>query len=871
MKRILQSGLFVAFFILTIPAVSQLPSNWTKLPGGTGKSLRDVVAFSPDTLFALDEEGNILSTFDGGNAWKTRNPQTGKEIKINALRINSSARTIIAVGDTNAVFRSTNMGESWESTYAGSADAPVSFYAITGDGANYDENIVFAVGQNATILKSSNDGIEWEKIEMDAGVTQSFKFVTFLNPDTGFVASVKGMLRTFDGGQTWDLVATGDSISAVKSKRKFKAGKALADEVKLVGNDGGGIQTSTNYGATWAKDSIENSCALLATGGVIFDKEQCENLHKGMLVSGGVGEKGNMLFMLSGSTFQGVLQPKWENVELEGILMVMRRMDDKTIIAETLTESNGRFDLDIPASVSGDVEVVARQAWDQDWCPRTLPFDFDTTLEPMEECDESTLPLRIISPESVVLNDLAFNNDSWITVGNNGVVLRSTDPDDDGDGLPTVWVEENSRTNEDLFAATARGIEKSDIRRGFYAAGNAGTIVASQTPEFELVAPTKTDSLCAGTEITISWNGGDPTWNVVVSIIDVNSWAVAAVVNPNTLNDGNETWNIPPNFAPGLYQAYVQEVNYITWAYGDVFTIKSCPNQPGCITECENNLVQNHNFNVDATYGPMPIGATADWVRSWSKTMFINGYHGESPDVSASTCDATDTVSIGMWGNHAIGESMEQVLSVPFSPGKAYAVSFTARWMPSFNRPYPVQFEFKASTAPLTSPGDGTLIGISDPITTPGQWVTLSLPEWVAPASNHVSGIYTMLTVGPTNQSSAIHPDSTSYGQIGTICITEKDPTNAHSLSNQDCELGQSFPNPFENSTVIEYSLSRAEKVTLKIYDLYGKEIETLVDKVVESGTHRAEWNATGLPAGIYLYRIQAGNFADTKRTILVE
>uniref|UniRef100_UPI003564705A T9SS type A sorting domain-containing protein n=1 Tax=Mariniphaga sediminis TaxID=1628158 RepID=UPI003564705A len=156
-------------------------------------------------------------------------------------------------------------------------------------------------------------------------------------------------------------------------------------------------------------------------------------------------------------------------------------------------------------------------------------------------------------------------------------------------------------------------------------------------------------------------------------------------------------------------------------------------------------------------------------------------------------------------------------------------------------------------------------------ITTPGQWVTLSLPEWVAPASNHVSGIYTMLTVGPTNQSSAIHPDSTSYGQIGTICITEKDPTNAHSLSNQDCELGQSFPNPFENSTVIEYSLSRAEKVTLKIYDLYGKEIETLVDKVVESGTHRAEWDATGLPAGIYLYRIQAGNFADTKRTILVE
>ncbi len=870
MKSILQHGLVMAFFILTIPAVSQLPSNWTKLPAGTEKSLRDIVAFSPDTLFALDEEGNILATFDGGNTWKTRNPQTGAVVKFNALRVNPNWQSIIAAGDANAIFRSANMGESWESTYSGSADAPVSFYSITDDGENFDANVVYAVGDRGTTLKSINDGVDWEKKELNIGANEDLKFVSFMNPDTGFVANENGIIRTFDGGNSWKIVSN-TGVRALSARAKPKCCKSLEDVVKLIDTSGEGIQTSTDYGTTWTKDSLENSCALLATGGVFFNKEQCENLHKGMLVSGGVGENENRMFILSGNTFQGVLQPKWENVELEGILMVMRRKDDKTTIAETLTESDGRFDLEIPSSFSGDVEVTAMQTWDQDWCPRPLPFDFETTMEPMEECDESTLPLRIISPQQVQLNDMTFKDNHWVVVGNDGVVLRSTDPDDDGDGLPTVWVKENSRTNEDLFAATARGIEKSDIRRGFYAAGNAGTLISTQSPGFEIISPAENDSLCAGTEITIEWTGGDPNWNAAASIIDVNSWAVAAVINSSTINDGNETWNIPSNFPPGLYQIYIQEENYITWAYGDIFTIKSCPNQPGCITECENNLVQNHNFNINAAYGPMPIGATSDWVRSWSKTMFINGYHGESPDVSAATCDATDTISIGMWGNHAIGESMEQVLSIPFSPGKTYAVSFTARWMPSFNRPYPVQFEFKVSTAPLTSPGDGTLIGTSDPLIIPGQWVTLSLPEWVTPASNLVSGTYTMLTVSATNQSSAIHPDSTSYGQIGTICITEKYPTNVHSVSNQGFELGQIFPNPFSETATINYFLPETEHVTIKVINSHGEEIKTLVDKKLMPGAHHVEWEAAGLPAGIYFYRMQAGRFSKVRKAVLSE
>src|SRR5690606_28472046 len=209
------------------------------------------------------------------------------------------------------------------------------------------------------------------------------------------------------------------------------------------------------------------------------------------------------------------------------------------------------------------------------------------------------------------------------------------------------WSKQNSRTTEDLLTATARGIEKSDIRRGFIAAGNAGTLVSTQSPGFEIISPAENDSLCAGTEITIGWTGGNPNWNVVVSVIDVNSWAVVAVVNANTINDGNETWNIPSNFPPGLYQIYIQEENYTTWSYGKVFTIKHCPVEPVCLEECAHNLLRNWNFNENPIFGPMPQGSVSDWNR-WPNS--------KTPDVSTITCNSNDTVSIGMWGNGLNGE-----------------------------------------------------------------------------------------------------------------------------------------------------------------------------------------------------------------------
>ncbi|MCW8816640.1 MAG: T9SS type A sorting domain-containing protein [Ignavibacteriaceae bacterium] len=83
--------------------------------------------------------------------------------------------------------------------------------------------------------------------------------------------------------------------------------------------------------------------------------------------------------------------------------------------------------------------------------------------------------------------------------------------------------------------------------------------------------------------------------------------------------------------------------------------------------------------------------------------------------------------------------------------------------------------------------------------------------------------------------------------------------------------LEQNFPNPFNPSTSIQYAISGKQFVSLKIYDLLGNEITTLVNEEKPIGKYEVEFNATGLPSGIYFYKLQAGDFIQTKKMILMK
>jgi hypothetical protein len=83
--------------------------------------------------------------------------------------------------------------------------------------------------------------------------------------------------------------------------------------------------------------------------------------------------------------------------------------------------------------------------------------------------------------------------------------------------------------------------------------------------------------------------------------------------------------------------------------------------------------------------------------------------------------------------------------------------------------------------------------------------------------------------------------------------------------------LQQNYPNPFNPSTTIKYVLSEKNFVSLKVYDILGREVKTLVNEIKEAGTYSIEFNASELPSGVYFYTLTSGNFLATKKLILLK
>ncbi|MEJ5352753.1 MAG: T9SS type A sorting domain-containing protein, partial [Melioribacteraceae bacterium] len=83
--------------------------------------------------------------------------------------------------------------------------------------------------------------------------------------------------------------------------------------------------------------------------------------------------------------------------------------------------------------------------------------------------------------------------------------------------------------------------------------------------------------------------------------------------------------------------------------------------------------------------------------------------------------------------------------------------------------------------------------------------------------------------------------------------------------------LAQNYPNPFNPTTTISYSIQQRSNVSLKVFDILGNEVSTLFNEEKDRGVYSVTFDAIGLASGMYLYKLQAGSFVETKKMILIK
>jgi hypothetical protein len=83
--------------------------------------------------------------------------------------------------------------------------------------------------------------------------------------------------------------------------------------------------------------------------------------------------------------------------------------------------------------------------------------------------------------------------------------------------------------------------------------------------------------------------------------------------------------------------------------------------------------------------------------------------------------------------------------------------------------------------------------------------------------------------------------------------------------------LKQNYPNPFNPSTVIKFGIPERNNVVIKIYDILGSEVTTLLNQEIEAGWYELKFDAAGYSTGIYICRMQAGNYISTKKMLMIK
>ncbi|MBI5021435.1 MAG: carboxypeptidase regulatory-like domain-containing protein [Ignavibacteriales bacterium] len=175
--------------------------------------------------------------------------------------------------------------------------------------------------------------------------------------------------------------------------------------------------------------------------------------------------------------------------------------------------------------------------------------------------------------------------------------------------------------------------------------------------------------------------------------------------------------------------------------------------------------------------------------------------------------------------------------------------------------------EIQGATVYAVSPLSNTIIGY-DITEQDGSFEIQNLPpglyQMVVDKEGYTANEFTVYSVDAVNNFRVTEAD------ISISNFTLEVPGTDNNMP-VNYRLSQNYPNPFNPVTNIEFSIANSQLTILKVFDMLGREVVTLVNEVKQSGVYTLNWDASVYPSGVYYYRLQSGGFMETKKLILMK
>lgn len=366
-------------------------------------------------------------------------------------------------------------------------------------------------------------------------------------------------------------------------------------------------------------------------------------------------------------------------------------------------------------------------------------------------------------------------------------------------------------------------------------------------------------------------------------------WIVSGTANTNI--DSNkiyQTSGINSTIVSGIIMATVSNATYNirkNWIY-DIYTSANSGNirgiysgspAEGSIINLENNMVSNtiDNGGVTTVTGFEFLGSNAYTLNVFYNTARIGGTHTNSTPGNTSAGfrfgSATQNITLNMKNNISLntrtGGTVNHCGFVLLGTTGTLNIDYNCYFANGSN----------SFNALWGGTGYNTLADYKAAVSPNEQNTVFQNVNFVSITDLHLTGI----SVGDVNLKGIQIPGiSTDFdNQLRNSIAPYKGAdegniplkTGEITTSPMSYYLFQNYPNPFNPVTNIEFQIANSELVEIKVYDITGKEVESLINEYKQPGTYQIIFNANNLASGIYFYRLTAGKFSDTKRMILLK